>query len=222
MSLSWQEGLFAEDLGAGPAAPGDGLDLTGLRRVDLDARSWLDVARGAYRGHGGLFDLLLRTAPWQQRERRMYDRDVLEPRLVAAWSGADLAALPAPVEAARAALSARYGVDLDSVLVNLYRDGRDGVAWHGDTVRTRLDRAVVVTLALGERRPFLLRPGDDGPPVHRLTSGQGDLVVMGGRCQHEWQHTVPKSARAGARMSVTMRHSRPLPDVTGATYHRKR
>jgi len=85
------------------------------------------------------------------------------------------------------------------------------VAWHGDTVRKRLPEAVVVTVALGERRRFLLRPGDSGPPALELTSGQGDLVVMGGRTQHEWQHTVPKSARAGARMSVTMRHSRPLP-----------
>lgn len=217
--------MFAEDLGGrpddGPAPPAGGLELSVLRRLRLDARSWVDVGRGAFRGHADLFELLLDVAPWRQRERRMYDRDVLEPRLVAGWSGDDLAHLPAPVEAARAGLSAHYGVDLDSVLVNLYRDGRDGVAWHGDTVRKRLDACVVVTLALGERRPFLLRPGATGPPVHRLTSGQGDLVVMGGRCQHEWQHTVPKAARAGARMSVTMRHSRPLPVVTPATYHRR-
>ena len=221
MALSWQEGLFAEDLGGQPDDGPGGLELATLRRLHLDGRSWLDVGRGAYRGHAALFDLLLDVAPWRQRERHLYDREVLEPRLVAAWSGDDLARLPPPVDAVRVALGEHYGVELDSVLVNLYRDGRDGVAWHGDTVRKRLDACVVVTLALGERRPFLLRPGDAGPPVHRLTSGQGDLVVMGGRCQHEWQHTVPKSARAGARMSVTMRHSRPLPGVTQATYHRK-
>src|SRR6185436_892514 len=137
--------------------------------------------------------------PWQQRERCMYDKKVLEPRLVAAWSGDDLARLPAQLQEIRAAVSDRYRVDFDSVLVNLYRDGRDGVAWHGDTVRKRLPEAVVVTVGLGERRRFLLRPGDSGPPALELTSGQGDLVVMGGRTQHEWQHTVPKSARAGAR-----------------------
>ncbi len=217
MSLSWQEGLFAEDLGAGPPTPADegpgGLDLAGLHRIRLDERSWLDVARGAYAGHGALFDLLLDTVPWRHRERRMYDRDVLEPRLVAAWSGDELVALPEPVEQARRALSEHYDVDFDSVLVNLYRDGRDGVAWHGDTVRHRLDEAVVVTLAVGERRGFLLRPGGSGPATHHLTTGQGDLVVMGGRCQHEWQHTVPKAARAGARMSITMRHSRRLRPV---------
>ena len=140
----------------------------------------------------------------------MYDKDVLEPRLVAAWSGDGLTALPARLQEIRAAVSDRYGVDFDSVLVNLYRDGRDGVAWHGDTVRKTLPEAVVVTVGLGERRRFLLRPGTSGPPVVRLETGQGDLVVMGGRTQHEWQHTVPKAARAGARMSITMRHSRPL------------
>jgi alkylated DNA repair dioxygenase AlkB len=181
-----------------------------VRRLVLDERSWVDVARGWYPDHAGLFDLLLRTAPWRQRERPMYDRQVLEPRLVAAWSGPDLVRLPPPLEEVRRAVAARYAADLDSVLVNLYRDGRDGVAWHGDTVRHRLDETVVVTVALGERRRFLLRPGTAGPPAHVLTSGEGDLVVMGGRCQHEWQHTVPKAARAGARMSVTMRHSRPL------------
>ena len=113
----------------------------------------------------------------------------------------------------RSAVSDHYRVDFDSVLVNLYRDGRDGVAWHGDTVRKTLPEAVVVTVGLGERRRFLLRPGTSGPPAVRLETGQGDLVVMGGRTQHEWQHTVPKAAKAGARMSITMRHSRPL---TGA------
>ena len=42
--------------------------------------------------------------------------------------------------------------------------------------------------------------------------GHGDLVVMGGACQHEWEHTVPKEAGvAGPRMSITMRHSARAP-----------
>ena len=65
--------------------------------------------------------------------------------------------LPAQLQEVRAAVSERYQVDFDSVLVNLYRDGRDGVAWHGDTVRKRLPEAVVVTVGLGERCPR--RPG---------------------------------------------------------------
>jgi alkylated DNA repair dioxygenase AlkB len=207
MSLAWQESLFGD---ADEPSRGGPLTLAGVRRRPLDASSWLDLAPGWLPGHGELFDQLRAEAPWQQRERRMYDRDVLEPRLVAAWSE-DLSALPDRLRDIRAAVSDHYRVDFDSVLVNLYRDGRDGVAWHGDTVRKRLPSAVVVTVGLGERRRFLLRPGGHGPATVALETGQGDLVVMGGRTQHEWQHTVPKAARAGARMSVTLRHSRPLP-----------
>ena len=215
VGLVWQESLFggpAPD-DQWPAPPMARLGFDRMRRVALDEHSWLDLAPGWFPKHADLFGLLLERAPWQQRERRMYDSDVLEPRLVAAWSAEELVALPPPVARIRAAVGARYGVEFDSVLVNLYRDGRDGVAWHGDRVRHRMREAVVVTVGLGERRRFLLRPGTSGPPAHRFTSGEGDLIVMGGRCQSDWQHTVPKSARAGARMSITMRHSAPLPGL---------
>ena len=147
MSLVWQESLF----GDGDDAPRP-LHFDGVRRQPLDDRSWLDLARGWLPGHGELFDHLLAEAPWQQRERRMYDRQVLEPRLVAAWSADALADLPDRLAEVRAAVSQHYGVEFDSVLVNLYRDGRDGVAWHGDTVRKRLPEAVVVTVGLGLSR----------------------------------------------------------------------
>jgi alkylated DNA repair dioxygenase AlkB len=207
VSLAWQESLFGDE----PSQQAQrGLAFSNVRRVWLDERCWLDIVEAWLPRHGELFDELRESAPWQQRERRMYDRDVLEPRLVAAWSGAELAQLPQRLREIRTAVSERYAVDFDSVLINLYRDGRDGVAWHGDTVRKSLPEAVVVTVGLGERRRFLLRPGTSGPATVTLETGQGDLVVMGGRTQHEWQHTVPKAARAGARMSITMRHSRPM------------
>ncbi len=209
--LAWQDSLFDDAGDPAPALDAGALSFAGVQRVRLDDRSWLDVAQGWLPGHAALFTELQHRAPWQQRERWMYDRQVLEPRLVAAWSGEHLAELPAPLEAVRAAASEHYGVAFDSVLVNLYRDGRDGVAWHGDTVRKRLAEAIVITVGLGERRRFLLRHGTSGPVARTLRTGQGDLVVMGGRTQHEWQHTVPKESRAGARMSITMRHSQPLP-----------
>ncbi|MCW2615788.1 MAG: putative alkylated repair protein [Frankiales bacterium] len=200
--VHWQGSLF------------DGLDarerlsFDGLRHEPLDERSWIDVVPGWVPDHAALFDRLLEIAPWQQRTREMWEREVLEPRLVASWStGAEL---PPEVRELSDPLSERYGVAIDSCLVNLYRDGSDAVAWHADTVRKVLRDPLVLTVSLGARRSFLLRPATGGPVVRRYAPGEGDLIVMGGACQHEWHHTVPRERSAsGARMSITLRHSRP-------------
>jgi alkylated DNA repair dioxygenase AlkB len=201
--VAWQDSLFGE-----PDAAAQRLSFAGLRRDALDDRSWVDVVPGWVTDHGALFDWLLAHAPWQQRSRTMWDKDVLEPRLVAAWpTGAEL---PPQVAELVAPLDERYGVRFDSCLVNLYRDGSDAVAWHGDTVRKKMRDPLVATVSLGARRSFLLKPAGGGPVARRYRPGEGDLLVMGGACQHDWLHTVPREATAsGARMSVTLRHSRP-------------
>lgn len=175
-----------------------------LVRHPLDERSWVDHAPGWLAGAGALFADLVASAPWKQRERWIYERKLPEPRLTAAYDGADL---PPALEAIRATVSGRYGVEFDSVFLNLYRDGRDSVAWHGDRVARTVHEPLVATVSLGRPRRFLLRPKGGGPSV-RFEPASGDLLVMGGRCQTEWDHTVPKVASAGPRISITVRHSR--------------
>jgi alkylated DNA repair dioxygenase AlkB len=201
MDLAWQDSLFA-------APSGPRLSFDALRHEPLDARSWIDVVEGWVPDHAELFDRLHEEAPWVQPTRTMWDNEVLVPRLLASWK--DMAQLPPYLEELRSTLSATYGVEIDSCLVNLYRDGNDAVAWHGDTVRKTLARPLVFTVSLGARRRFLLRRVSGGPVVRTYVPGEGDLIVMGGRTQHEWQHTVPRDRRvSGARMSVTFRHSLP-------------
>lgn len=200
-AVNWQGSLF-DGLDAG-----ERLSFAALRRDPLDDRSWIDVVPGWLPDHAELFDRLREIAPWQQRTRTMWDKDVLEPRLVAAWSAGEQ--LPPEVLELTGPLSERYGVEFDSCLVNLYRDGSDAVAWHADTVRKVLRDPLVATVSLGARRSFLLRPAGGGAVTRRYAPGEGDLIVMGGACQHEWHHTVPRERSAsGARMSITLRHSR--------------
>ena len=88
----------------------------------------------------------------------------------------------------------------------LYRDGRDSVAWHGDTIGRGSTEDTVVIVSLGTPRALLLRPRDGGGPVLRHDVGHGDLLVMGGSCQRTWEHGVPKSTRVtGPRISVQFR-----------------
>jgi len=182
-----------------------------LRRIALDERSWVDHAPGWLRGSDELFTLLHRTGRFSQRTVQVWDRTVPEPRLTAGWS-TEVAgdAVPAPLQDLATALSRHYDIAFDRIWVNLYRDGRDSVAWHGDRNRHTHRNPLVATVSLGARRRFRLRPVG-GRPTLELRPGHGDLVVMGGACQHEWEHTVPKEAApAGPRMSITLRHSAQL------------
>ncbi|MFN2534118.1 MAG: alpha-ketoglutarate-dependent dioxygenase AlkB [Pseudonocardiaceae bacterium] len=84
------------------------------------------------------------------------------------------------------------------------------MAWHGDRVRFTLERPRVAIVSLGSPRRFGLRPRGGGAGRWFTVRG-GDLLVMGGRSQHDWQHTVPKMVRGGPRISVTYRHTEPVP-----------
>jgi hypothetical protein len=152
----------------------------------------------------------------------MYDKVVDEPRLTWWWSEASGEVLPetpamATVDGARRALTEHYGVAFDSVGANFYRNGRDSVAWHRDRVDRSFPEHHVAIVSLGEPRPFLLRPYGGGKSRPYLL-GPGDLLVMGGACQHRFEHTVPKVATAGPRLSVTFRHG-PLARRPGVTTH---
>lgn len=181
-----------------------------LRRIQLDPESWVDVVPGWVEGDGALFDRIVDEAAWEQRTRWMYTREVVEPRLTARWSAAEGRPLePAVLDEVRALLGERYGRPFDSMGVNLYRDGRDSVAWHRDKIPPSIAEPIVALVSLGSRRPFALRPVDmpRAGRTMRFELGGGDLLVTGGLCQRRWEHTVPKTRTAGPRISLAFRHS---------------
>lgn len=174
--------------------------LGGASRRFLGQGAWVDLVPGWVTGADALFDLVLDQAPWKAYERPMYDRVVTVPRLESrVWRDR-----PPLLDRMARCLGRRYGVRLPSVSANLYRDGNDSVAWHGDRVgKVRAD-AVVAILSLGATRTLLLRPEGGGPSVS-FPMHSGDLLVQGGTCQRTFQHCVPKRASAGPRISVMFR-----------------
>ena len=176
-----------------------------FERIALDERSWVDVSREWLLGADIVLERLVREVPWRQSRRKMYGEIVDEPRL-SYWFGSD-APPPHPVlRQVRAALVDRYHVRLGSWGMNYYRNGRDSVAWHRDSEMRHLDRTVVAIVTLGAARPFLMRPYGGGPSVD-VHPASGDLLVMGGRAQAEWEHCVPKVSSCGPRISVMLRWS---------------
>jgi alkylated DNA repair dioxygenase AlkB len=198
--VSFQRELFA------PQSASFESSYASLRRIELDPHSWVDYAEGWVAGPDALFEAVLRTREWKQRSRWLYDRSVTEPRLTAPWNAASGVPLEPPLlDEMRVSLSARYGVRFDSVGFNLYRNGQDSVAWHRDHIRKEIEQPIIALVSLGERRRFALRPRGGGASV-AFSLGRGDLLVTGGRTNHDWEHAVPKVARAGPRISLAFRY----------------
>ncbi len=205
MTAAFQESLLGLDSPQGPGPLG-----ATVHRARLAHGAWVDVRPGWLGGADALFGRLLRDVPWRAERRQMYDRVVDVPRLLCFYG--EGRPLPDPVLAeARDALDAHYWPELGEPLCTaglcLYRDGRDSVAWHGDTIgRGSTEDTIVAIVSLGEPRALLLRPRTGGSPTLRHDLGHGDLLVMGGSCQRTWEHAVPKTARpAGPRISVQFR-----------------
>jgi alkylated DNA repair dioxygenase AlkB len=169
-------------------------------RIQLDHTSWIDHIPGWLAGDGELMEALMKQASWEQRSRWMYTRMVTEPRLTAEYPV--IADAPQPVlHYLTEVLSARYRRPYARLWMNWYRDNDDGTGWHADRPANKQDEAVIPVLSLGATRRFLIRP-EGGPSTAIVTHG-GDLVVMGGRCQKDYQHSVPKQKQpAGARLSL--------------------
>jgi alkylated DNA repair dioxygenase AlkB len=181
----------------------------GVVRQELGRGAWVDIFPGWMSGADGLFDTLLSDVDWIEERRQMYERVVLVPRLLRFY-GEEEELPDAALTRAREALNEHYGAELGERFVTagmcLYRDGRDSVAWHGDTIgRGKSTDTMVAILSLGSWRNFLLRPRGGGVTIKHQV-GHGDLLVMGGSCQRTWEHAVPKTARpVGPRISVQFR-----------------
>ena len=204
MNTAFQGSLLnlPDEAGLGPLGPV-------MRRTRLSHGAWVDFRPGWITGADALFERLAGAVPWRAERRMMYDRVVDVPRLLCFY--AEGQALPDPMlAAARDALSEYYQAELGEPLCTaglcLYRDGRDSVAWHGDTIgRGATQDTVVAIVSLGAPRALALRPRRGGPAI-RYDLGHGDLLVMGGSCQRTWEHAVPKTTRAtGPRISVQFR-----------------
>jgi alkylated DNA repair dioxygenase AlkB len=173
-------------------------------RLRLDDSCWLDIQRTFLEGADTVFGQCVESLPWKAGRRVMYDRMVDVPRL-SAFVALDSPVLPPAAGAMGSRLSPYYERSLDLVGANYYRDGRDSVAWHRDRVGRHELNPLIAIVSLGGPRRFSLRPLGGGPAT-TFTLGSGDLMVMGGACQHRWEHTVPKVSVAPPRLSLTFRH----------------
>ena len=209
MTVDFQASLFDDPTQTRESAPVLGELGPTVSRTTLSHGAWVDVRPGWVTGADDLFVRLVHGVPWYAERRQMYDRVVDVPRLLTFYGAEEPLPDPLLVEA-RERLTEHYAPELGEPFTTAglcyYRDGRDSVAWHGDTVgRSRTEDTMVAIVSFGEARRLLLRPRGGGATLG-FSVGHGDLLVMGGSCQRTWEHAVPKTARpVGPRISVQFR-----------------
>ncbi len=188
------------------------MDAAGAGPDILLLRDWL-LAAEATRLAAALHDGL----PWQVHRVRMFGRESDSPRL-SCWigdpgtdyrySGVRHAPHPWPriLRPLRGRLAGETGEDFNSVLANLYRDGRDSMGWHSDDEPELGARPVIASLSLGATRRFLLRHRRDAGRRVALDLPHGSLLVMRGDTQAQWRHALPRTARVvEPRINLTFR-----------------
>ncbi|NCI46434.1 alpha-ketoglutarate-dependent dioxygenase AlkB family protein [Sediminibacterium soli] len=157
------------------------------------------------------YHCLLSTSPWIQRSRPMYDKMVPDPRLTAYYGGERGHVWTDTLLAIKTRVEAQCGIAFNRVLLSYYRNGRDSVAWHSDTLPADGKHHPIASVSFGDTRIFKVRhrkyPADSSlqaeiPLVH------GSFLLMGENMQYFYEHHVPKTTRAvGPRINLTFRIS---------------
>lgn len=164
-----------------------------------------------------LFADLFTGIAWKQDTIRLYGKTIPQPRLTAwygeegktyTYSGITMTPHPwtASLQQIKQRIEAVAEVSFNSVLLNLYRDGRDSVAWHSDDEPELGLNPVIASVSLGAVRRFQFKHKHDTDLRTGVELTHGSLLLMRGPTQHFWKHQIPKSTRPyGARINLTFR-----------------
>lgn len=186
--------------------PVDGADISYLERLDLGLPA------------DELLSDLIENVRWRAESITVWGKTHPQPRLIAwygdagrayRYSGIQLAPLPwnSLLEQVRDRVELVAKSKFNSVLLNYYRDHRDGMGFHSDDEPELGSRPVIASLSLGETRTFVLKSkAKDGRSSVRIPLEPGSLLIMKGDTQLNWMHGIEKLTRpCGPRVNLTFR-----------------
>ena len=163
------------------------------------------------------YDKIMSETEWQQEVIQMYGKEMQVPRLSAwyadnampyTYSGITHNAhqLTPALNDIREAINKESGTYFNSVLLNLYRNQNDSVAWHSDDEPELGNNPVIASVSLGQEREFQLRNKQDKKQKYSLILPHGSLLIMKGTTQHYWEHQIAKVKREmEPRVNLTYR-----------------
>jgi alkylated DNA repair dioxygenase AlkB len=162
------------------------------------------------------YEKLLYQTKWREYQMEMYDKTVTAPRMIAWYEdkdnvGADQNGPDWTYEllTIRSRVEKETNLDFNSLLLNLYRDGNDSVAWHSDKEHNTGPNPIIASVTFGETRMFRLRHKFRKEiPQIEIPLHHGSFLLMAGTTNSFWQHHVPKTARdVLPRINLTFRRT---------------
>lgn len=165
-----------------------------------------------------LFKNLLEKVNWRNDKIKIFNKQVSIPRLSAWYGNAGLSYSYSGLKLEpnewnedlliiKEKIENCLGIQFNSVLINLYRDGKDSMGWHKDDEKELGINPIIASVSLGQERPFQLKH------IHNKSLGtktiqlsNGSLLLMQGITQHFWKHQIPKTSRKiNPRINLTFR-----------------
>lgn len=164
-----------------------------------------------------LFDTLFTQIPWQQDDITVFGKTYLQPRLTALfgndgkpYSYSNLTMQPHPWNTLLLAIKEKVETatheSFTSVLLNLYRDGKDSNGWHADNEKELGQNPIIASVSLGGERVFQLKHNHLKDAKKSIILKNGSLLLMKGTTQHFWKHQIPKTVKpVNPRINLTFR-----------------
>jgi alkylated DNA repair dioxygenase AlkB len=164
-----------------------------------------------------ILEHLIFATPWQQKVVKMYDKEVVTPRLTAWYANPDTYDYTSFKSSSpnswtpdllmiKGRIEQLTGTTFNSVLLNYYRDGNDSVAWHSDNEKALGTHPVIASVSFGQVRSFDIRNKSNHNEKYSIRLESGALMVMKGDLQQNWEHRIAKSAKPmKPRLNLTFR-----------------
>ena len=164
-----------------------------------------------------LFQELYSDIKWRQETIKMFGKCNPIPRL-SAWYGDEgksyiysgIEHHPEPWNPALLIIKSKIEkvsqVRFNSVLLNLYRHGKDRMSWHSDDEPELGKNPVIGSVSFGATRRFYLKHKKEKERKVAIDLAHGSLLLMRGETQHYWQHQITKTAKVvSPRINLTFR-----------------
>ena len=163
------------------------------------------------------YSKLSKTIPWQQDPITVFGKTYDQPRLTALhanntkpYSYSGITMYPNQMTTELTAIYERIrtvsSVEFTSVLLNLYRDGKDSNGWHADNEKELGKSPSIASVSFGAQRFFHLKHRTIKEARLKVLLHSGSLLLMEGDTQEKWLHQIPKTAKPiQPRINLTFR-----------------